>query len=132
MDKSYGKKKERVGWGGGSVTGEKKKRPMKRVLTFSLSWRDGRDDSNASCKRKCIIPSVRLPQRKADTCGMQVVWSYGALVQSVGPAFKVTVCGSSVDPASTISLTPSLPPRSDRRPKHVFYSSTAYTVHSPV
>ena len=25
------------------------------------------------------------------------------------------------------ALTPSLPPRSDRRPKHVFYSSTAYT-----
>ena len=30
------------------------------------------------------------------------------------------------------ALTPSLPPRSNRRPKHVFYSSTAYTVHSPV
>ena len=30
------------------------------------------------------------------------------------------------------TLTPSRPPRSNRRPKHVFYSSTAYTVHSPV
>ena len=29
-------------------------------------------------------------------------------------------------------LTPSLPRRSGGRPKHVFYSSTAYTVHSPV
>ena len=28
------------------------------------------------------------------------------------------------------ALTPSLPSRSNRRPKHVFYSSTAYTVHS--
>ena len=31
-----------------------------------------------------------------------------------------------------VGLTPSRPPRSNRRPKHVFYSSTAYTVHSPV
>ena len=30
------------------------------------------------------------------------------------------------------SLTPSWPRRSDGRPKHVFYSSTAYIVHSPV
>ena len=30
------------------------------------------------------------------------------------------------------ALTPSRPRRSNRRPKHVFYSSTAYTVHSPV
>ena len=30
-------KKERMGWGGGSVTGEKEKGRMKRVLTFSLS-----------------------------------------------------------------------------------------------
>ena len=29
-------------------------------------------------------------------------------------------------------LTPSWPRRSNRRPKHVFYYSTAYTIHSPV
>ena len=33
---------------------------------------------------------------------------------------------------SFVTLTPSRPRRSNRRPKHVFYSSTAYTVHSPV
>ena len=25
---------------------------MEKVLTFSLSWRDGRDDSSASCSRE--------------------------------------------------------------------------------
>ena len=35
-------------------------------------------------------------------------------------------------PARALSLTPSRRRRSDRRPKDVFYSSTAYTVHSPV
>ena len=36
--------------------------------------------------------------------------------------------------ASMLSMkpTPSRPRRSDGRPKHVFYSSTVYTVHSPV
>ena len=33
---------------------------------------------------------------------------------------------------SAFILTPSWPRRSDGRPKHVFYSSTAYTVYSPV
>ena len=34
--------------------------------------------------------------------------------------------------SQSTDLTPSWPRRSDGRPKHVFYSSTAYTVHSPV
>ena len=53
-------------WGGGSVTGEKRKRgPWKTCSRFSLSWRDGLDDSKIPQPRPCpCAPKLYHSQKR--------------------------------------------------------------------